>query len=99
MKHQAMQQLDYIYDARISSLQQQKWRMRLVICQIIDRQLHQIVESFIFAQCSMESNIIPSIEHQIDPLEVRSMDFTACALSIDIILVKCPFFFISFIHF
>ena len=88
MKQQSMQQLDYIYDARISSLQQQKRRMRLVIQQVIDHQLHQMVESFITAQCSLETDPTPPITHQIDPLEVYSIPFTVCPLPIDIIVLK-----------
>ena len=82
LKEQAMHQLDYIYDARIRSLQQQKWRMRLVIQQVIDHQLHQIVESFITAQCSLETDPTPPITHQIDPLEVYSIPFTVLLFSL-----------------
>ena len=80
MKQQSMRQLDYIYDARFSALQQQKRRMRLVIDQVIDQQLHQMVESLITEQCLLKSGIAPPIKHHANTLEVCAISFTFFSL-------------------
>lgn len=56
-KQHSMQQLDEIYDQRISTLQQQRQGMKLALEQVIDYQLHVTLETLGNAQCSLKQEV------------------------------------------